>query len=148
MMFKHSPFSYTLPACKSVRGRTVCVYFLQFNCFRSVHALIWTILQFIRCVDDDFRQCSQFSPPATTIMLIFLLFESILFSIFTLVMFGTQLSAICSDQTGIESLRKETHTKGTGLKNMQVVFGGPFSLSWFNPLSAPFINEKAFEFSV
>jgi palmitoyltransferase len=106
-------------------------------------------MQFIYCVDEDFRQCSYFIAPATTIMLIFLLFEAILFSIFTLVMFGTQLSAICSDQTGIESLRKEQHTKGNGWKNMQVVFGGPMSINWLNPLSSPpFLSEKAFEFSV
>jgi palmitoyltransferase len=114
----------------------------------SLHALGWTIAQFVHCVDEDFRQCSYFNAPATTIMLIFLLFEAILFAIFTLVMFGTQLSAICSDQTGIESLRKESHAKGSGWKNMQVVFGGPLSFRWFNPLAAPFITEKAFEFSV
>ena len=43
--------------------------------------------------------CTLFSPPATTILIIFLLFEGLLFSIFTGVMFGTQMSAICSDET-------------------------------------------------
>jgi hypothetical protein len=64
-------------------------------------------------------------------------------------MFGTQISAICSDQTGIESLKKDHVEKNhDSWKNLQVVFGGPFSLKWFNPLVAPFISDKAFEFSV
>ncbi|CAD5205803.1 unnamed protein product [Bursaphelenchus okinawaensis] len=126
-------------------------YFVLFTLYiacMSLHALFWTICQFVQCVNTDFRGCSYFNGPATTIMLIFLLFETILFSIFTLVMFGTQLSAICSDQTGIESLRKENHKANDGMKNMQVVFGGPFSLDWFNPLSNRFVSEKAYEFSV
>lgn len=90
-------------------------------------------------------------------MIILLLFESILFSIFTAVMFGTQLAAICSNQTAIESLKREAYNNDNNnsnnefkksWKNLQVVFGGPFSLKWFNPLSLPLITEKAFEFSV
>ena len=46
-----------------------------------------------------FSDCTSYSPAATTIFLIFLLFESLLFGIFTAIMFGTQLSAICSDET-------------------------------------------------
>ena len=43
--------------------------------------------------------CSGVSPPATTIFLIFLVFEGLLFGIFTAIMFGSQLTAICSDET-------------------------------------------------
>jgi hypothetical protein len=70
-------------------------------------------------------------------------------------MFGTQISAICSDQTGIESLKTgngrrggsadEENTNqdkgggGTAWKNMQVVFGGGggqrFSARWLVSLS-------------
>ena len=39
------------------------------------------------------------SPPATTIFLIFLIFEGMLFGIFTGIMFGTQMAAVCSDET-------------------------------------------------
>ena len=46
-----------------------------------------------------FPECTSFSPAATTVFLIFLLFESLLFGIFTAIMCGTQLSAICSDET-------------------------------------------------
>jgi len=41
--------------------------------------------------------CDKFSPAATTIMLMFLVFESLLFGLFTAIMCTTQLSAIASD---------------------------------------------------
>lgn len=72
-------------------------------------------------------------------------------------MFGTQLTAICSDQTGIESLKHDVETPfengvtkvgSNKWKNLQGVFGGPFSWRWLNPFAIPFISEKAFEFSV
>lgn len=44
-------------------------------------------------------ECSNFSPPATVILLIFLCFEGLLFLIFTAVMFGTQVHSICNDET-------------------------------------------------
>ncbi|KAE9554623.1 hypothetical protein FO519_002183 [Halicephalobus sp. NKZ332] len=114
----------------------------------SFHSLYWTVWQFVLCVNDNWRGCSMFSPPATTIVIVFLLFEAILFAIFTCVMFGTQISSICSDQTGIESLKNEKGKSTDSWKNLQVVFGGPFSIKWFNPLVAPFISERAFEFSM
>jgi hypothetical protein len=38
-----------------------------------------------RCVENDWSQCSSFSPAATLVLLILLGFESLLFGIFTLV---------------------------------------------------------------
>nr|CAD2129732.1 unnamed protein product [Meloidogyne enterolobii] len=92
-------------------------------------------------------------------------------------MFGTQISAICSDQTGIENIKQERNWNNNGRrsikpntnediencdnnnnksspawKNLQVVFGGgggqKFSFKWLNPFDVPFHSEKAFEFSV
>uniref|UniRef100_A0A7E4UMD4 Palmitoyltransferase n=1 Tax=Panagrellus redivivus TaxID=6233 RepID=A0A7E4UMD4_PANRE len=126
-------------------------YFILFTLYISLvsfQTLYWTIWQFVLCIQDNWQSCSLFSPPSTTIIVIFLLFESILFAIFTIVMFGTQISSICSDQTGIESLKNERGRSVDGWKNLQVVFGGPLSHNWFNPLAAPFVSDKAFEFSV
>ncbi|VDK37872.1 unnamed protein product [Gongylonema pulchrum] len=115
----------------------------------SSHALYWAIWQFVLCVGGDWHDCSLFGPPVTTVLLLFLLFEAILFAIFTFVMFGTQLNSICTDQTGIESLKNEQYSTGPdGWKNMQMIFGGPFSLRWFNPFAAPFISKPTFEYSV
>jgi hypothetical protein len=135
--------------CVGENNQKYFVLFTLYIALISSQSLYWAIWQFVLCVGDDWQGCSYFSAPATTILLIFLLFESILFAIFTFVMFGTQMSAICSDQTGIESLKKERQGEGIdSWKNLQVVFGGPFSWRWLNPFVVPFISEKAFEFSV
>lgn len=44
-------------------------------------------------------ECSDFSPPVTVILLVFLCLESLLFFTFTAVMFGTQIHSICNDET-------------------------------------------------
>jgi hypothetical protein len=41
----------------------------------------------------------MYSPPATLVLLLFLVFEALLFAIFTAVMLGTQLQAIWNDET-------------------------------------------------
>lgn len=150
--------------CVGEKNQKAFVLFTFYISMLSCHTLYWATTHFVWCVGTDWYQCSYFEPPATTILLIFLLFEAILFAIFTAVMFGTQLSSICSDQTGIESLKAEQHSyhragndaedleaqetrkPGSSWKNVRAVFGGgrPFSLSWFNPFVIPFITEKAF----
>uniref|UniRef100_A0A158PAD8 Palmitoyltransferase n=1 Tax=Angiostrongylus cantonensis TaxID=6313 RepID=A0A158PAD8_ANGCA len=117
----------------------------------SFHALYWGTWQFLLCVGKEWQSCSNLGPPVTTLMLIFLMFEAILFAIFTSVMFGTQLSAICSDETAIESLKRGSEDRQKVLswkKNMQSVFGGPCSLRWLNPLVEPYVSKPAFEYSV
>uniref|UniRef100_A0A8B9JKI2 Palmitoyltransferase n=1 Tax=Astyanax mexicanus TaxID=7994 RepID=A0A8B9JKI2_ASTMX len=81
----------------------------------------------------------SFSPPATVILLILLCFEGLLFLIFTAVMFGTQVHSICTDETGIEQLKKEERrwAKKSRWMNMRVVFGHPFSIAWLSPFSTP-----------
>ncbi|VDL73187.1 unnamed protein product [Nippostrongylus brasiliensis] len=82
---------------------------------------------------------------------IFLMFEAILFAIFTSVMFGTQVSAICSDETAIETLKRGAEDRqkaGSWKKNMQSVFGGPCSMRWLNPLIEPYVSKPACEYSV
>ena len=65
-----------------------------------------------------------------------ILFQGLLFGLFTSIMFGTQVSAIWNDETGIEALKKEEArwVKKSRWKSMQAVFGR-FSLSWFSPYS-------------
>lgn len=73
------------------------------------------------------------------ILLILLCFEGLLFLIFTSVMFGTQVHSICTDETGIEQLKKEERrwAKKTKWMNMKAVFGHPFSLGWASPFATP-----------
>lgn len=65
----------------------------------SIHALILCGLQFISCVRGQWTECSDFSPPITVILLVFLCLEGLLFFTFTAVMFGTQIHSICNDET-------------------------------------------------
>ena len=57
--------------------------------------------------------CSAMNPPTSIILLIFLLFEGLLFFLFTCIMFCTQLCAIWNDET----VRKKTN---------------PMASIWFN----------------
>lgn len=65
----------------------------------SIHAMFLTVNQFAQCIKHEWKQCSSFSPPATVILLLFLTFEAMLFAVFTMIMLGTQISAIWNDET-------------------------------------------------
>lgn len=111
----------------------------------SLHALFLIVMHMIKCVDNDWLQCSSFSPAATLILIILLGFEALLFGIFTLVMFCTQISAILSDETQIETLKNEEPKwiKKNKWSSLKAVFGGEFSIKWFSPFSKP--NLKYFQ---
>lgn len=47
----------------------------------------------------EWKDCSSFSPPTTVVLLVFLVFEALLFAIFTIAMLATQLQAIWNDET-------------------------------------------------
>lgn len=90
------------------------------------------------CIRHEWKDCTTYSPPATVVLLLFLMFEALLFAIFTAVMLGTQVQAIWNDQTGIEQLKKEEArwVKKSRWKSIQAVFGR-FSLLWFWPFAKP-----------
>lgn len=115
--------------------------FVLFNCYIfyiSVHALFLCVNQFSMCIKHEWRSCSNFSPPATVVLMLFLIFEGLLFSIFTMIMLGTQLNAIWNDQTGIEQLKKEEArwVKKSRWFAMAEVFG-KFSIFWLSPFNKP-----------
>uniref|UniRef100_A0A8R1I2R0 Palmitoyltransferase n=2 Tax=Caenorhabditis japonica TaxID=281687 RepID=A0A8R1I2R0_CAEJA len=141
--------------CVGEGNQKFFVLFTMYIALLSMHALYWGIWQFVLCVGTEWQHCSSLTPPGTTLLLIFLLFESILFAIFTAVMFGTQISSICNDETTIESMKsrnammdEDERQRNNSWKNLQLVFGGPFGLRWFNPLANPFVSRPTFEYSV
>ena len=86
----------------------IIAYSFQFYiALMSFYALFLAINHFIGCLGSEWQGCPAYSPPATIIFLLFLMFEGLLFSLFTSIMFGTQVSAIWYDETAIESLKKE-----------------------------------------
>ncbi|XP_064640191.1 palmitoyltransferase ZDHHC3-like [Lineus longissimus] len=129
--------------CVGENNQKFFVLFTLYICLISFHALYMAISHFVMCVGSDWKDCTRYSPAATTVLLIFLIFESLLFGIFTAVMFGTQLSAICNDETGIEQLKSnqekqwEKHSNWNSLKE---VFGHRFDYRWFSPFHPPRIQ--------
>ncbi|XP_075229230.1 palmitoyltransferase ZDHHC3 isoform X2 [Lycorma delicatula] len=116
-------------------------YFVLFTFYIasiSVHSLFLAGNQFYTCIRVEWKDCSTFSPPTTVILLVFLVFEALLFAIFTAAMLGTQLQAIWNDETGIEQLKKEEArwVKKSRWKSIQAVFGR-FSIAWFSPFTRP-----------
>jgi len=121
-------------------------YFVLFCCYIaliSIHALFLCVNQFALCIKHEWKECSTFSPPATVVLLLFLIFEALLFAVFTIIMLGTQLSAIWNDETGIEQLKKEEArwVKKSRWKSIESVFGR-FSLLWLSPFNQPNIKSK------
>ena len=108
----------------------------------SFHTGFMIICHIFKCVEADWYQCSSFSPPATLILVIILGFSALLFGIFTLVMFCTQVSAIFSDETQIESLKNEEPKwqKKNRWSSLKSVFGSEFSYKWLSPFVHPNIK--------
>ncbi|XP_008069567.1 palmitoyltransferase ZDHHC3 isoform X3 [Carlito syrichta] len=125
--------------CVGENNQKYFVLFTMYIALISLHALIMVGFHFLHCFEEDWTKCSSFSPPTTVILLILLCFEGLLFLIFTSVMFGTQVHSICTDETGIERLkRKNQPREHTGnWQSVKEIFGGDFSLNWFNPFSRP-----------
>ena len=122
--------------CVGERNQKYFVLFTLYIALMSFHALFMAGNHFIGCIGSDWKECPAFSPPATIIFLLFLMFEGLLFALFTAIMFGTQVSAIWYDETGIEALKKEeaTWVRKSRWKSIQAVFGR-FSLQWFSPFA-------------
>ncbi|KFV14316.1 Palmitoyltransferase ZDHHC3 [Tauraco erythrolophus] len=125
--------------CVGENNQKYFVLFTMYIALISLHALVMVGFHFLYCFEEDWTKCSSFSPPTTVILLILLCFEALLFLIFTSVMFGTQVHSICTDETGIEQLKKEERrwAKKTKWMNMKAVFGHPFSIAWLSPFATP-----------
>ncbi|OWA54997.1 Palmitoyltransferase ZDHHC3 [Hypsibius exemplaris] len=139
--------------CIGENNQKYFVLFTMYIATLSLHAIIMTVHQFILCVDKEFLGCSAMNPPTSIILLIFLLFEGLLFFLFTCIMFCTQLCAIWNDETGIEQLQSDKERSWARRKRfsgLRAVFGDNCSIWWLSPFSTPRLmgNNKPYHYSV
>ncbi|CAK1554834.1 unnamed protein product [Leptosia nina] len=129
--------------CVGENNQKYFVLFTFYIAAISIHSLTLSVYQFVTCIRHEWRECSTYSPPATVVLLLFLIAEALLFAIFTAVMLGTQLHAIWNDETGIEQLKKEQARwiRKSRWKSIQSVFGR-FSILWFSPFTQPSPKTK------
>lgn len=131
--------------CVGEQNQKFFVLFTFYIALISYHSLFLGVHHLFTCLQADWKKCSDFSPPATVVFILFLLFEGLLFALFTSIMFGTQVSAIWYDETGIEALKKEEArwVKRSRWKSFQAVFGR-FSIAWFSPFTQIRVASKEY----
>ncbi|CAG0890332.1 unnamed protein product [Darwinula stevensoni] len=124
--------------CVGENNQKFFVLFTFYIAVISIHALFLAINHFLLCIHTEWKECSLYTPPSTVVLLLFLVFEAVLFAIFTAVMFGSQIVAIWNDETGIESLKKEEArwVRKSKWKSVEAVFGR-FGVQWFSPFTPP-----------
>ncbi|EDV21684.1 expressed hypothetical protein [Trichoplax adhaerens] len=130
--------------CVGEYNQKYFVLFTMYICLSSIYSIFLGIRHFIICHSIEARNCKPFSLPATIVFVVALLFEGLLFGLFTLIMWSSQMYAIANDETGIEALKsnKDGVQKKAWLMNFKEVFGGSFSLLWFSPFNSVHYRGK------
>lgn len=129
--------------CVGERNQKFFVLFTFYITIISFHALVLAVGHFIVCLEADWSTQNLTCPmmnrggrpsPENLIMLVFLTFEALLFSLFCTIMFSIQLKSIWTDWTGIENLKKENRNRRSGCKSLRSVFGEQ-CICWLSPFT-------------
>eukprot|EP00118_Oscarella_pearsei_P004199 m.17523 g.17523 ORF g.17523 m.17523 type:complete len:274 (+) comp27511_c0_seq8:31-852(+) len=124
--------------CVGENNQKFFVLFTFYIFVSAIYALVMAVYSMIGCVQTDFKGCGVLSRGASFLLLVILLFQGILFALFTMIMCMSQVHAICTDETYIESLKREEKAhRSTTMENLECAFGGKASIQWFSPFSRP-----------
>jgi len=84
---------------------------------------------------------------AEKILCVFNIIEGVLFGLFTFCMSCEQLHFICANISYIDTIQHRNNNKKetSSYENLQLVFGEPFSIRWFLPLSLTNKIQKDFK---
>lgn len=123
--------------CVGENNQKFFVLFTLYVMLMAVYGLGMVAWFFYQCASADFKGCDTVMPgPLVFIVTLFGVFEGFLFSLFTCIMFCTQIYAIATDETGIESLKKEKRSRSGWMDGFVEIFGSDPGVAWLNPFSA------------
>lgn len=134
--------------CVGENNQKYFILFTMYICIISVHAFYLATRHLVLCPFADSKECSRGSPVLSLVLTVLLLFESVLFSVFTCIMFLTQISAVWTDTTGIENVKRQSHLweRKAGWHSVRLVFGHQFSYCWFLPIHSNFIKVGSYDY--
>lgn len=139
--------------CVGEANQKYFVLFTLYICLQSTMAIYMCVHFVVQCIETDWEACQlntshhgwshllafEFSPFFTCVFILGLIVEALVFGLFTMIMFITQVYSIADDETGIESLTKNgpKSEQLSRWKRLTLACGSPFSWRWFSPFSPP-----------
>lgn len=122
--------------CVALYNQKFFLLFLFYTALSSLFCGFFLVSRYLECSSRRTRSNCIIQP--NDIILGALTFaESLLFGLFTLIMFVDQIQAILSDTSYIESLKGKHGKPKSAMILLEQVFGEPISWRWLFPLDSP-----------
>lgn len=147
-MDHHCPWVNNCVGQNTQKHFVLFLFYVNLMCIYVIGMLSYG---FIKCVGKGVRRRSSQDTEAYTcsispisVVLGALCFmEGLIFGLFTAIMLCDQFTAILTNMTGVEQLKKERfETNRTSYQCIAEVFGSPFSWRWFVPTSVKAVHPK------